>query len=330
MEDHHFAGGLVVARQDFETVRIGDLGSAFTVESMPFWQVVSTDMRVWMSKKAQFTAIVGLGHRTVVPGTPEDQRPVPSLIERTGTDRFAICLQRGPSNPGYITFNAAIDGPTATGSVSALESTASSVFRRVPIIGKNHWAVKLNEVSSFNGKTTERLCGPNSGPCVAIIDSGTSLIGVPPIAVPFIMDLIRDIKQDCSNLDQLRDLTFDLGGHQFVMPASAYVVQFPVAPGVRKCLPAFTDFKMTSAQGSVWILGMPFLRHFYTVFDRNEPSLYIAEQGDNCQPAANNATSTFLNHSSFTLHRRHQEPTIADMADATLPSWANGQTNVEI
>jgi len=326
IENHHFAGGLVVAKQDYETVHIGDLGKDFTIKHMPFWQVVDTDMRVWMSKKAQFTAIVGLGHRTVVPDTPEDQKPVESLLERTNTNRFAICLQKGISNPGYITFNPRIDSQVAGFNAVGGTSMPQALYRRVPVIGKNHWAVEMNEVSTFNGEKTDRRCHDGNA-CVAIIDSGTSLIGVPPIAVPMILKIAKSIKQDCSNIDQLHDLVFDLGGHRFALPPAAYIVQFRTGD-VRRCMPAFTDFDMLSTHGSVWILGMPFLRHFYTVFDRTEPSIYVADQGENCEPAMSNSTAntTFVN-TSFASARPHQEPAMADTSEAMLPSWALGKAN---
>jgi hypothetical protein len=130
IEDHHFAGGLVRARLDYETVQVGDIGASFSVPNMPFWQVVSTDMQVWKSNKSQFTAIVGLGHRTNLPYNkrPHASGPDESLIERTGTQRFAICLQRGLANPGYITFNPQLALPSLQQPTST-----SNIFQRVPV-----------------------------------------------------------------------------------------------------------------------------------------------------------------------------------------------------
>jgi len=140
---------------------------------------------------------------------------------------------------------------------------------------------------------------------------------------------MKAIKPDCSNLHQLQDLVFNIAGQRFVMPSSAYVIQFRANPSQpRKCLPAFTDFAMTSPQGAVWILGMPFLRHFFTVFDRAEPSVFIAAQGPNCQPAAINNNATFVNKTGLAFES--QEPAFADVSEATLPSWANGKTSIEI
>lgn len=331
IEDHHFAGGTVTARQDFESVHVGTVDSVFKVDNMAFWQVVSTDMPVWMNKKASFTAIVGLGHRGAVPDTPEDEKPMDSLIERTGTQRFAICLVRGPANPGYLVFNPPYDFG---------QSEAASMFRRIPVIGRNHWALPMNSVSTIDGNKTTRSC-VGGEKCVAIIDSGTSLIGVPPNAVKMVFNTIKQIKSDCSNLDELPELVFELGGHEFRMPGAAYTVQFGAAPGKpTRCLPAFTDFAMTSDQGTVWILGMPFLRHFYTVFDRQEPSIYVANQGENCEPAAEPAEAlngtaaagNFFNATGLAAHSQRQaaQLTIADVSEARLPSWAYGQKHITV
>jgi hypothetical protein len=330
IENHYFAGGTVVARQDYETVRIGDLGKDFTVAEMPFWQIVDTDMLVWMSNRARFTAIVGLGHRTTV---PESAGTVETLLERTETDLFSICLEKGASNPGHLTFNPKVDlmGQTdsAQFTASSGSATSQSMFRKLPVIGKNHWTVRINEVSTSNGKDTINICNAGQS-CVAVVDSGTSLIAVPPLAVPMIKTLIQSVKADCSNIDQLQDLVFNLAGHQFVMPPSAWVVKFE-NKGVTKCLPAFTDFKMSSAMGSVWILGMPFLRRFYTVFDRITPSLYVADQGPNCQPAVHNSTmnQTFVTTSGGMVPRVHEEPAFVDIDEAQLPSWAFGESMID-
>jgi len=299
MVNHHFAGGLVVGRKDAETVHIGDASKSFNIQGMPFWQIFHTKMAVWLGNKARFNAIVGLGHRTSAPGAADQA----TILERTTTNRFAVCLQKGAANPGYIYFN-----PASTATFTA--TSGSGIYRRLPVIGSNHWAVKMNEAST---PTAKACVAPQA--CIAIIDSGTSLIGVPPIAVPMVMGLVKIIKQDCSNIDQLPNLVFNLGGHNFALPGSAYVIRFKISDTVTKCLPAFTDFKMSSAQGAIWILGMPFLRHFYTVFDRTQPAIYVADQGANCEPVAQNSTANFFN-------KPHQEPAFADTSEAVLPSWA--------
>jgi len=306
---HSFAGGKVTATRDYETVHLGDVGNEFTLQHMPFWQVFSTDMRVWMKNKAQFTAIVGLGHRKTLPGQKTD-----ALLERTDTHRFAICLRKGQLQPGYLTFN-----PTMHQPIGSMLGAVGSMYKRLPVIGKSHWAVRMDDVTFTVGGVSSSGCLFGES-CLAIVDSGTSLIGVPPSAVKMIGGLSKLVKEDCSNMDTLPDLVWKLAGKTFTMPPSSYVVRWPKDGGIQ-CVPAFTKFDLMTTS-KVWVLGMPFFRTFYTVFDRTEPSLYIAEQGPNCEPAAA-ASHLAKNLSTGFAARGLQEPSFVDIAEATLPSWAS-------
>jgi len=316
-EDHAFAGGSITARLGFETVRIGAANSPLKVEKMAFWQVLDTDMKVWTQKLATFSAIVGLGHSAIVPEAQKDAED--SLLERAGSRRFSLCLERGPANPGWLTINPPVD-------------TSSAIFREVPVIGKTHWAVRLSG-AAFEG-TAAHCTGPGS--CVAVVDSGTSMIGVPHSAVGMVRSISQKVKFDCSNLAELPDLVLHLAGKRFVMPPSAYVIQLAGSGSSSRgqCVPAFMDFDLTTDRGEVWILGMPFLRHFYTVFHRTSPpTLHIAEQGNNCTPSAGGSgnKSTFLNpHGLPNLSRPQQlaVPTVVDPGQAMLPVWASKVKNV--
>ena len=73
----------------------------------------------------------------------------------------------------------------------------------------------------------------------------------------------KRLKDNCSNLDLLPDLVLELGERKFVLPPSAYVLRSSWDD--KYCYPAFMDIGMTDQGRDVWILGVPFLRHFYTV-----------------------------------------------------------------
>merc|ERR1719449_57083 len=51
------------------------------------------------------------------------------------------------------------------------------------------------------------------------------------------------------------------------------------------CVPAFMKISKNSQYGPVWILGMPFLRYYYSVFDRANKKVYISEATPGCKPA---------------------------------------------
>lgn len=305
--EHWFAGGSITARLDYETVAMGTKGTIVKADGTAIWQVTDTTLPQWTREElCKFTTIVGLGFGAVAPDSPAGIAPVVQLLERAGTKSFAICLQKGKSNPGYVTLNPRYDFTSAG---------FTSMFRHLPVVGHKHWAVEHNGVSYFNGHYTDRRCdGP--GECVAIIDSGTSLIGVPGLHMMFISEFASHIAPDCSNLDKLPDLNFDLGGHRFPLPASAYVLQLD-----GKCYAAFQQLTLDTDHGLAWVLGLPFLRHYFTLWDRQGPGLYIAEQGDNCKPGMANNMSVELAKTNGTF-RAHIEPTIGDITQARLPSWA--------
>jgi len=324
-ENHMYVSGRVTAKQDFEEVHLGDLASPLVAQRMPFWQVMDTDINVWTDQKARFTAIVGLGHADRVPDQDGNPSGALSLLHRVGTDRFAICLERGAENPGWLTFN------------PQMPASLESLYRTVPVVGENHWATPLVgfEIEGWTGN----LAG---GKNVAIVDSGTSMMGVPSSVLYEMTDLINTIDSDCKNLEELPDLIFKIGQHSFTLPPSAYVlkVSSTISDGTtfNSCIPAFMGVDMQTPEGQVWILGMPFLRSHYTVFDRTAKQLHIADQGQGCEPVKEEfMVFGFLNPDGLAKptakgkgkgrRKLLSEPTKADLSAAIRPMWARGGGN---
>lgn len=322
-ENHVYVSGRVTAKQDYELVHIGDVSSPLVSQRTPFWQVMDTDINVWTEQEARFTAIVGLGHADQVPD--QDGRPsgALSLLARVSTDRFAICLERGPENPGWLTFN------------PPMPAVLSSVYRTVPVVGENHWATPLVGFT-VEGWTGNLATGRNA----AIVDSGTSMMGVPSSVIWEMDGLLDHIDSDCNNLEDLPDLIMKIGQHTFTLPPSAYVlkVSSTISDGTtfRTCIPAFMAVDMETPEGQVWILGMPFLRSHYTVFDRAAKQLHIADQGQGCQPVKEEFQMFgFLNPDGLAKptakgkgkgkRKLPSEPTKADLKAAMRPMWARGR-----
>merc|ERR1719282_498964 len=67
-------------------------------------------------------------------------------------------------------------------------------------------------------------CAGSNG-CAAIIDSGTSLIAAPGMALMQLSEQIPPIKEDCSNMHELPNLHFNIDGHDFELPPQAYVMR---------------------------------------------------------------------------------------------------------
>merc|ERR1719498_145592 len=70
---------------------------------------------------------------------------------------------------------------------------------------------------------------------------------------------------------------------------------------VTKCAPLFMKIEKMTQVGPMWILGMPFFRHYYTTFDTASRTLYTAPTKADCTPlggagdnnAAASATAAF-------------------------------------
>lgn len=111
----------------------------------------------------------------------------------------------------------------------------------------------------------------------AIVDSGTSLIVGPvdivtamakeagAIDLPFLP--IHPIP--CELADQVPDLTIEIEGKKLIMPGKDLVVRNPLA---NICI-----FAMVGGDPPFWILGDPFLRTYYTVFNMKEKKIGFAK-----------------------------------------------------
>jgi len=138
-------------------------------------------------------------------------------------------------------------------------------------------------------------------PCTAIIDSGTSLIAAPGMALMQLSATIPQVKEDCSNLHELPNLNFVIDGVLFTLPPQAWVMRVTGAlmeandiwdilffkPKLKKqdmCMPAFMQMDMMSKTGPIWILGMPFFRYYHTTFDRKNEQMHFAVAGPDCEP----------------------------------------------
>ncbi|XP_064537445.1 lysosomal aspartic protease-like [Drosophila montana] len=103
--------------------------------------------------------------------------------------------------------------------------------------------------------------------CQAIADTGTSLLACPGSSYTQLNQLIGgylidgDYYVDCSTVDSLPVLSFNIGGTIFNLPASAYISSF-TENNTTFCMSSFTYINT-----DFWILGDVFIGQFYTQFD---------------------------------------------------------------
>ncbi|XP_039472484.1 pepsin A-like [Oreochromis aureus] len=138
----------------------------------------------------------------------------------------------------------------------------------IPLSNELYWQITVDSVSG-NGQVV--AC---NGGCQAIVDTGTSLIVGPQGDIDNINYWLGASSQNgeymvsCNNIGQMPDVTFNINGQQFTLPASVYI-----SPSQNYgCLTGF------SGQGTnLWILGDVFLRQYYSIFNRGQNMVGLAK-----------------------------------------------------
>jgi hypothetical protein len=309
---HVFGSGPCISRMGYESISVGGLHA----EHQVFWEII--EHRIQVLDTAKFAAIVGIGPNFAYNRTEK------TLLMSYGVDEFSVCLQKAPGSEGFLTWGAADNKLTDTND-----------YITANVLGKHHWSTKLRNVTfqGTEGHLAQVPCGGETG-CVAIVDSGTSLIAAPGLALMQLSEQIPAVKEDCSNLHELPTLFFEIDGHRMELPPQAYVMQVTGAtleaddiwdilffkPKIRKlniCMPAFMQIDMQSKHGPVWILGMPFFRYYHTTFDRSAKNMRFAIAGPACepQPLRQNKTKSLL-----TMNRAEElEPLHVDVDAIVSP-----------
>lgn len=310
---HVFGSGPCISVLGYDSVSVGPYLSS---PRQAFWEII--DHRISVLDTAKFAAIVGIGPH-FAQGNKEK-----TLLMSYGITEFSVCLQKASGSTGFLTW-----GPT--------EGAGKVATARV--VGEHHWVTHLHNVT-FNlpkGKVGQIPCGSSAG-CAAIVDSGTSLIAAPGIALMQLSEQIPEIAEDCSNMNDLPTLRFVIDGHPFELPPQAYVMRVTGAsleaddiwdilffkPKLRKldmCMPAFMQIDMMSQHGPVWILGMPFFRYYHTTFDREKKEMRFAEAGPECEALPYRANRT---ESLLAVDRSEERRPMNVEVDALVPPTLSG------
>lgn len=182
-----------------------------------------------------------------------------------------------------------------------------------------YWQVRIQSVQI--GGVPVPAC--ESGKCVGIVDSGTSLLGVPSTIMKKVhMNLARKVPGDPSELDCRHvggpEVVFDLGAFKITLGAEDY--SRPAAMRVQSnttgqvqvlcrasLLPVNMDTEESGSTGNpTWILGEPVLRKYYTAFDWDKKEIGFARAK---QPTAEETKATASSGPNSAAHNVLGAPT---------------------
>lgn len=320
-----FGSGNTFCQDAIDNLQIGPLH----IDKQPIWEVLEADMEVL--EASDFQAILGLGPVGTVKMQAElDEHRIKALKKKFKDSgvrmsnkvrkevssqekadqalanlndsvpgnlkvRFlSVCLERAQGSQGHLVWN------------DQDPSLRHEAFTRLQVIGQFAWSLVLQNVRLVSHDGTVRPIACSSG-CAAVLDSGTSLISAPDSVIDDMTRYLVGLHASCFHLQDLPTLEFELGGVKHTLPPEAYMgfvegyvetswktmFNQPAIRKVKDCeLLMMSTGEISSDQGAMWIMGMPFFRYYYATFDYGEHpsaakgnrSIWIAPADHKCQP----------------------------------------------
>lgn len=212
--------------------------------------------------QAPFDGIFGMG----VPAAAVDKVPMPmdQLVAQKKVDHnmFSFYLaSRGKTGSTLVL--GGVDSQFYTGDFTYVPQSFAA--KLLP-----YWLVKGSDIK-IGGKSAG-VCNWLTG-CLMVVDTGTSVIAGPPGTFDGLIKQIGNVSDDCSNAASLPTVTFTLGGTDFDLGPDFYVLHFTDDAGKEHCQ---LGMESVNAGVPIWILGDPFLRKYYTVWDAEQQRVGFA------------------------------------------------------
>ena len=144
-----------------------------------------------------------------------------------------------------------------------MDSEGYEVIQSHKVVEEKYWALQLKTVAQ--GSNTI-----DASKYKAVIDSGTSLlVGPKAIVDPLIKGL--SVKSDCSNINEMPELTFTIDDTPYTLAGSDYVLKVTEA-GQSECLMGIQSMDFP-AGFNYFILGDVFMRKYPSYFNLNDNSV---------------------------------------------------------
>jgi len=220
---------------------------------------------------AKFDGILGMGFKQIA---VEHVTPVfDNMVDQGVVDDavFSFWLNRNP--------NAEHGGELILGGSDPNYYTGEMTYTAVTREG--YWQI---EMDGMNSESNSIGC---DGGCVAIVDTGSSLLVGPKAETDAINKMIGGTEiipgqgqfmVDCATIDSLPEVDFVIGGRTFTLSGKDYILQV-TQMGQSQCISGFMG--MDLPMGPWWILGDVFIGKFYTEFDMGNSRVGFADAVQN-------------------------------------------------
>merc|ERR1719160_744412 len=185
------------------------------------------------------------------------------LMENKGLKKpmFSVFLSDSDTEDSEITF----------GDIKG-KHMVSDMFWQPVSRDTGYWQVQISDITINNKK--QSLCND----CQVAVDTGTSQLAGPTDVINELSNRL-DVKHDCSNFDQLPNLGFVMGEHILNLKPQDYVDKGPDG-----CDVSLMPLDVPPPNGPLFIFGDPFLRKYYTSYDRESNKVGFATAKHMGQP----------------------------------------------
>jgi len=243
-----------------ETVRVGGVELGNTT----FGEILVEPGEIWV--ESPFDGILGLAYPQIAmpPSKTNPVLPPFDVMKQRGVfgeNVFAFFLSTCPhgveSCSGSQLTLGGVDTTKFTGDFTYVKETSYQ-----SLLG--YWLIKS---TGFSVGGQKMACANPMLGCPMVVDTGTSILTVPPSQWKKISQVIGNVSADCSNIDSLPTLHFSFAGKDFPLEPEFYVLRASGDNGDVECQLGIQG--MSIGVPGFWILGDPFLRKYYTVFDRD-------------------------------------------------------------
>jgi hypothetical protein len=181
---------------------------------------------------------------------------------------FAVYLGRHVSDDAEITFG------------SFRKERMAEPFTWVPVSEEGYWQFQFSDFT-IDGKSTGLCSKYGKRGCQAVLDTGSSLMMGPKGDLDQLLLALHfgnDTQKNCSKDFKFPKLGFTIAGKSFEMEPSDYMDRShdeTTPKGMELCWAHLMPIG-DMGRGPIMVLGMPFLRTFYTAYSMKEKKIGIA------------------------------------------------------
>ncbi len=194
-----FGTGIVIGEINQDVLHIGGI----RIKKQKFAEILDESGDVFSAGK--FSGILGLGF----PGMAAyNINPVfDNIIKQKKLDRNIMSF--------YYSYNENHDGEVIFGDIN--KDKFHGELEYYPLVEKYYWTIKMDDV-----KLGDKSLGLCKNGCLAVIDTGTTLISAPTSDLKILLDSIN-INSDCSGMENGPVLKFVFNGKDYELNPNEYV-----------------------------------------------------------------------------------------------------------